>query len=690
MSQYPTATTLNAADYFPFLNVTDVSVSTTGKLNKISVADMATYFGMNSFNPQYTIFFAVGGNDVNPGTYDLPLATLGQAVINAEALITGGASAVSIQGLGVGFDASNVNITKSGIDIFAPGFQLNPAIGDAITVNLAGGPTASYINVLLGSSSVTGGANVVNLIGTTGGHSSVTRFTMMGGSFGNVFLNVQAEYYTTIITGTLTANASLTLVVTQYGIGSQTQQTRLNLRGLLSGGAGSTISGPIQTTNVWRYPMRQIRQLSGNITLNADISGYLFVNSTANPYTITLPDTAGQGTPPFLIGYEATFLNLSSGSISFVAAGASTLIGASIINKVAQRVNCTLTVANTWEVDNNLTGAPNGIQIFVSQAIGNDLNSGSYTNPLATFSAALTLAGAPPPTQPVIIIGLDGNQYNEQLVINNPNVYIAAPFSQITWGGAGDTLTINASGSGTLLDIASVANTAAGNAIVNNVDETVIAKFLILSQGNIVNNGIGNIILESELITVNITNPGGGNVFYDAAIRIGTDGPGVFGINAAGSTAPQFAVNALTTTATASDTVNGFYTATAPSPLINFTNLAAAGQVNIIASPTVTAQYIIVQIAVNGSSAINFDLVGDRDLVITDGTHIWTTIPAAILQAISGNNAFWGSVYIPANGAFPSQNSAAGTNIYAQYANGTTDYTAGELSFQLTYARTTT
>ncbi len=317
----------------------------------------------NVFTFFNTLYFAVGGNDANPGTnINQPLATLGKAVEIAKTLIaagTPGSTFVSIEGLGIGIDVSNISIVgfnqANGIYINAPGWQLNPVSGDALTVDLSGGPFdpngGSYINVVLARSTVAGGAKVLNLIGTTAGHRNVTRFTYAGAVYGDVYLNVPAEFYCTIIAGTLTANQSGTNVVTQYGIGSQTDQSRLNLEGMLFGGGGVSIHGPVNTTNVWRYPMRKIVYLSGDKTLGFSDSGYLYVNNTASTYTITLPDTTGQGTPAFLTGYEATFLNYGSGAINFSAGGVASIIGTTSVAAVARRVNCTLTEANTWVID---------------------------------------------------------------------------------------------------------------------------------------------------------------------------------------------------------------------------------------------------------------------------------------------------------------------------------------------------
>ena len=330
------------------------------------------------FDAAFTFYFApVGGSDTNPGSQAAPFETLSKAITEAEAAIVGGALFVQIIGLGTGIDTSNASITESGINIYAPTIQLNPVTGDALTVDLSGAGSASYIDVTLASSTVESGAKVLNLIGNVGGNNSVTRFAFLGASTGDVYLAVRCEYYTTIITGLLTCADASTNVVTQYGVGSQSQQTRLNLEGMTFGAGGGRIHGPMDVTNVWRYPMRKIIELTGDITLDYTQSGYLFINASASTYTITLPDTTGQGTPAFLLGYEATFLNVGSGTIAFTAGGTSTLVGATSLTTVGQRSNCTLIDTNSWEVD--VTGGGGGSSMFPT-SIALSLTAFNYYN----------------------------------------------------------------------------------------------------------------------------------------------------------------------------------------------------------------------------------------------------------------------------------------------------------------------
>ncbi len=79
---------------------------------------------------------------------------------------------------------------------------------------------------------------------------------------------------------------------------------------------------------------------------------------------------------------------------------------------------------------------------------------------------------------------------------------------------------------------------------------------------------------------------------------------------------------------------------------------------------------------------------GDRLISISDGTSIWSLIPAANLQNL--DTARWGDAGMP----FPSVvahlivNSVAGTDIVAAYSGGAVDYTAGELTVVIAYERT--
>lgn len=80
---------------------------------------------------------------------------------------------------------------------------------------------------------------------------------------------------------------------------------------------------------------------------------------------------------------------------------------------------------------------------------------------------------------------------------------------------------------------------------------------------------------------------------------------------------------------------------------------------------------------------------GDRLLSITDGTSIWSIIPAATLQSLAVSR--WGvdaGMPNPSTASHLFAESASGTDIVAKYSGGTTDYTTGSLTLRITAYRT--
>ena len=486
------------------------------------------------FDPEFTLYFAVGGSDLNDGSPNFPFETALKAVTEAQALITGGAEFVSIQGLGIGIDTSNLVITKSGIDFYAPGFQLKPPTGDALTVNITSAPTfgGSYFNITLMDCTVEVGAKCINLISDVPGLSNVTRFTYSGALSGDVFLNKKCECYSTFISGLLTANEGGTNAIVQNGVGIQTDQTRLNLEGMPFGADGGAIHGPMNVTNVWRYPMRKPIFLTGDRTLLFGESGFLFINNTTNDYVITLPDTAGQGTPAFLFCYEATFLNLSTGSISFVPGGASTLVGETVLDQIAQRANCTLISADYWEVDLAATPAfsPENV-VYVSQNSSPN-NSGTNINlAIPSLQDAIDLIDSMPGSSGLIRI-LDATTYNEQLTFTgNGTIFIDGPAANLEFN---DPIlsAVNILDSGinniTIFNMAGINNYAGGK--IFNVAGAISNVFLYaqVCQGTIYTEG-GFVAKMVALVGGNLEIPVGGqaaidvvNLLFSTAIVDGT------------------------------------------------------------------------------------------------------------------------------------------------------------------------
>lgn len=106
-------------------------------------------------------------------------------------------------------------------------------------------------------------------------------------------------------------------------------------------------------------------------------------------------------------------------------------------------------------------------------------------------------------------------------------------------------------------------------------------------------------------------------------------------------------------------------------------SLASAGSVTLVASSG-TRQYKVRSLQLN-SGGTNFSGGGgDRLGQVTDGTTVYSVIPAATMQSLV--NAQWGVTALP-NPASAAINTstAAGASLVFKYSGGTTDYTAGSL-----------
>jgi hypothetical protein len=111
-----------------------------------------------------------------------------------------------------------------------------------------------------------------------------------------------------------------------------------------------------------------------------------------------------------------------------------------------------------------------------------------------------------------------------------------------------------------------------------------------------------------------------------------------------------------------------------------FAGLSSAGKVNLKVAADGTAQYRLWALTLDYGGTNFSGVGGDRNLSVTDGTQVYSTIPAASLTTLPGN-VNWGSTALP----FPailaqSSPTVAGANLYLQYSGGTTDYTAGSIT----------
>jgi hypothetical protein len=105
--------------------------------------------------------------------------------------------------------------------------------------------------------------------------------------------------------------------------------------------------------------------------------------------------------------------------------------------------------------------------------------------------------------------------------------------------------------------------------------------------------------------------------------------------------------------------------------------LATAGTVTLLTSSG-AKQYKIINLWVNAGGTNFSGGGGDRLLDITDGTTVYSTVPAASLQTLA--NTGWGVTELPFPAAAAINTStAAGASLICQYSGGAADYGAGSV-----------
>lgn len=120
---------------------------------------------------------------------------------------------------------------------------------------------------------------------------------------------------------------------------------------------------------------------------------------------------------------------------------------------------------------------------------------------------------------------------------------------------------------------------------------------------------------------------------------------------------------------------------------VNQSGLASAGTVTLLDANS-GERWKIREVYLSGAGTNFSGGGGNRLLSVSDGTSIWTVVPAATLQALAV--ARWGDTGtpFPATASHLTAASVAGTDITAQYSGGATDYTAGEATIVLVLERT--
>ena len=117
-----------------------------------------------------------------------------------------------------------------------------------------------------------------------------------------------------------------------------------------------------------------------------------------------------------------------------------------------------------------------------------------------------------------------------------------------------------------------------------------------------------------------------------------------------------------------------------------YSDLASGATKKIIDSTLAGEQWRIIDIIVVGITAA--DAGGDRGLSLTDGTSVYTVVPAATLKTLNFQGR-WGSTNVPFSAVYFAmiQPTVAGSDLVAVWSGGTTDYSAGSFVVQVTAER---
>lgn len=117
-----------------------------------------------------------------------------------------------------------------------------------------------------------------------------------------------------------------------------------------------------------------------------------------------------------------------------------------------------------------------------------------------------------------------------------------------------------------------------------------------------------------------------------------------------------------------------------------YSDLASGATKKIIDSTLASEQWRIIDIIVVGITAA--DAGGDRGLGLTDSTSVYTIVPAATLKTLNFQGR-WGSTNVPFSAVYFAmiQPTVAGSDLVAYWSGGTTDYTSGSFTIQVTAER---
>ena len=295
-----------------------------------------------------------------------------------------------------------------------------------------------------------------------------------------------------------------------------------------------------------------------------------------------------------------------------------------------------------------------------------------------------------------------------QAVINDGNVQAgidgsAGAFVSYPPTAGQGTLTVEATNAGGAFDT-KLTNDPVGQSTDYQLPDTgsATSKFIMTdtaAAGQVINNG--NLTLATGSLTCGSDGNQGAVVCFPP-----TADSGAFTFDAVDNVTGDFAYILRNSTSHSFDTIVNFPDPGVPVATVLLTDfptpdlnanlrtvdtavssalLGGAGTVTIFES-TGTKRYRIRNMFLNFGGTNFSGGGGDRDIALTDGTTVYSVIPAATVQALV--NGAWGSAALPFPAAAAlNTDTVAGASLVAQYSGGTADYAAGSLVISALFER---
>lgn len=310
---------------------TDIGGVTPGK---VTGAQIKTTIG--SFPLADVAIVAVGGDDSNDGSWQLPFETLQAA---HDSFSGSNQSLVLCQG--TGFIDQNLTITRDNTFVLAPGLILFPSSGDALTIN---SPGANSIGVRIGAL-VSASDNALNIIASNGGGLDLPLIS------GDVDIQSAGTFQIAGLSfsGDLSLGASTLL---NTNILSHSGNLDTNASNNTFGRLGLNWFGTFLFNGRTRIRRDNGIIIAGNIIVSELHAGSKIYTDSVNPITITLPEESSLVLPDF---WKGEVVRANSGTVSLATQGSDVLIGSSTIaltgGKATFSVLKTVATVRTWVIE---------------------------------------------------------------------------------------------------------------------------------------------------------------------------------------------------------------------------------------------------------------------------------------------------------------------------------------------------